>query len=422
MATEIESNGTIETANLLTANVQMIGQASSSSDSDYFKFYTSESGTTKFTLTLPSYSGTYNVKIYDNSGTLQKSYSTTSSATYSVAATSAGYSYIAVTAKSTEDYSITTSFNADNLSSAPTYILTSSESGNEGSTATFTLTITNVASGTSVPYTLSGISAADISGGLLTGSAIVNSIGTATISIGIFADNLTEGPETLTVTAQGKSASVTVNDTSKTAPTARTGTATADTINNSAVSENIDGGAGTDTLGYTSNSTAVVITRSGETTVVTNSTSGEVDTLTNVERLTFADKAVALDTDGVGGQAYRIYQAAFNRTPDSGGLGFWISVMDGGASLKAVAGGFVDSAEFKAVYGASPTNAEIVTRLYDNVLHRPGETGGYNFWLGILDRGDGTVADVLAAFSESAENQAGVIGVISNGFAYTPVG
>ena len=95
----------------------------------------------------------------------------------------------------------------------------------------------------------------------------------------------------------------------------------------------------------------------------------------------------------------------------------------GGTSFDAaVAGGFVDSAEFKAVYGASPTNAEIVTRLYDNVLHRPGETGGYNFWLGILDRGDGTVADVLAAFSESAENQAGVIGVISNGFAYTPVG
>ena len=305
----------------------------------------------------------------------------------------------------------------------PTYALSAaSNSVNEGSTAIFTLTTTNVPSGTLVPYTLSGISAADISGGLLTGGAIVNSIGTTTISIGIFDDNLTEGAETLTVTAQGKSASVTVNDTSKTAPTVRTGTATADTINNSAVSENIDGGAGIDTVVYASNSTTVVISKSGGSTVVTNTTSGEVDTLTNVERLTFADKAVALDTDGVGGQAYRIYQAAFNRTPDSGGLGFWISVMDGGASLKAVAGGFVDSAEFKAVYGASPTNAQIVTRLYDNVLHRPGETGGYNFWLGILDRGDGTVADVLAAFSESAENQAGVIGVISNGFAYTPGG
>ena len=122
MATEIESNGTIETANLLTANVQMIGQASSSSDSDYFKFYTSESGTTKFTLTLPSYSGTYYVKIYDNSGTLQKSYSTTSSATYSVAATSAGYSYIAVYSYSTADYSITTSFNAGSSVSSSTEI------------------------------------------------------------------------------------------------------------------------------------------------------------------------------------------------------------------------------------------------------------------------------------------------------------
>ena len=161
---------------------------------------------------------------------------------------------------------------------------------------------------------------------------------------------------------------------------------------------------------------------SSSNAVVTNITTGEVDTLTDVERLKFADTAIALDTSGVGGQAYRVYKAAFNRTPDLGGLGFWISVMDGGASLKAVAGGFVGSAEFKSVYGASPTNAQIVTRLYDNVLHRPGETGGYNFWLGVLDRRDGTVADVLAEFSESPENQAALIGVIGNGFPYTPYG
>ena len=94
--------------------------------------------------------------------------------------------------------------------------------------------------------------------------------------------------------------------------------------------------------------------------------------------------------------------------------------MDDGLSLKGVAGGFVESAEFKALYGANPTSSEIVTKLYDNVLHRPGDSGGFNFWLGILDRHDATVAEVLAAFSESAENQAGVIGVIGNGFSYTP--
>ena len=309
----------------------------------------------------------------------------------------------------------------DTSLSVPSYSLAAaSTTVDEGSTATFTLSTTNVAAGTSIPYTVSGISAADVTGGALSGVAIVNSSGTATISIPVAADFTTEGAETLTVTAQGKSASLTVNDTSKVAATVRTGTATADVITNSAVSENIDGGAGIDTLVYTSNSTTVVISKSGGNTVVTNTATGEVDTLTNVERLKFADTAIALDTSGVGGQAYRVYQAAFNRTPDLGGLGYWMSVMDGGASLNGVAQGFVNSAEFKAVYGVSPTNAQIVTRLYDNVLHRPGETGGYNFWLGILDRRDGTVADVLAAFSESVENQAGVIGVIGNGFAYTP--
>ena len=183
----------------------------------------------------------------------------------------------------------------------------------------------------------------------------------------------------------------------------------------------IDGGSGIDTFVSSQARSSYQLTKTASGWTLNSATDG-LDALTNIERLKFSDGAVALDTDGIGGQAYRIYQAAFNRTPDLGGLGFWISVMDGGASLKGVAGGFVESAEFKAVYGANPTNAEIVTRLYDNVLHRPGESGGYNFWLGILDRRDGTEAEVLAAFSESAENQAGVIGVIGNGFEFTPFG
>ena len=96
--------------------------------------------------------------------------------------------------------------------------------------------------------------------------------------------------------------------------------------------------------------------------------------------------------------------------------------MDGGLALNAVAQGFANSAEFKSVYGASPTNAEIVTRFYDNVLGRAAESGGYNYWLGILNSGQSSVAGVLASFSESSENQAAVIGVIGNGFPYTPYG
>ena len=80
--------------------------------------------------------------------------------------------------------------------------------------ATFTLRTTNVAAGSSIPYTLSGISAADVSSGSLSGNAVVNSSGVATISLTLLNDLLTEGAETLQVTAGGASASTVVNDTS----------------------------------------------------------------------------------------------------------------------------------------------------------------------------------------------------------------
>jgi hypothetical protein len=102
----------------------------------------------------------------------------------------------------------------------PTYSITSNNTSvNEGSTATFTLKTTNVVSGTSILYTLSGISSSDITGSTLSGYAIVNASGLATIVVPIAQDNLTEGTETLTVSLQGKNASTLINDTSKSAAT-----------------------------------------------------------------------------------------------------------------------------------------------------------------------------------------------------------
>jgi len=51
-----------------------------------------------------------------------------------------------------------------------------------------------------------------------------------------------------------------------------------------------------------------------------------VDHLKNIEQVRFNVKSVALDIDAgdIGGSCYRIYKTAFNRTPDEGGLGYWI--------------------------------------------------------------------------------------------------
>ena len=98
----------------------------------------------------------------------------------------------------------------------PSYSITSKNSSvNEGSTATFTLNTTNVAAGASISYTISGISAADLSSGSLSGITTVATNGQASITVNIANDNLTEGTETLTVLAQGQTASTLVIDTSK---------------------------------------------------------------------------------------------------------------------------------------------------------------------------------------------------------------
>jgi hypothetical protein len=141
-------------------------------------------------------------------------------------------------------------------------------------------------------------------------------------------------------------------------------------------------------------------------------------TIVDTERLELSDGTLAFDTDGIAGQAYRIYKAAFNRTPDNDGLKFWIGELDKGMSLLQAASGFVGSAEFNSAYGGATDNLGIVQKFYQNVLGREGEAGGVSYWTGELDSGSKSTAQVLADFSASPENVAGVAPLISDGIFY----
>ncbi len=127
----------------------------------------------------------------------------------------------------------------------------------------------------------------------------------------------------------------------------------------------------------------------------------------DVERIAFTNNYIAYDVQGNAGQAYRLYQAAFARTPDKPGVSFWTDRLDDGASLKDVALGFTGSAEFRTAYGSNLTSAQYVAKFYQNVLGRAGEPGGVAFWTGELQRGV-SLADVLIGFSESPENHAAI--------------
>lgn len=190
----------------------------------------------------------------------------------------------------------------------------------------------------------------------------------------------------------------------------------------------IDGGLGIDVSRYSGKRGDYDIQIASTTDTLVRSISGVVpkihsDTLKNFERLMFSDISVALDISGGAGQAYRIYKAAFNRSPDTEGLGYWIAQMDLGMALVDVSARFIDSKEFRDMYGAAPTNTDFLTKVYTNVLGRAPDQGGFDWWLNEMNTNpDKTRAKVLADFSESAENLQGTAPLVATGILFEPWG
>jgi subtilisin family serine protease len=124
----------------------------------------------------------------------------------------------------------------------------------------------------------------------------------------------------------------------------------------------------------------------------------------------FSESAENVDRTGTmptpsrpAGEVYRLYQAVFDRLPDSCGFAYWVGLRRAGTSLDAVAGSFTRSAEWQQRFGARPTPEALVDALYRNVLGRAGDPSGRAFWVGRLRAGAST-SSVLVGFSESAEN------------------
>lgn len=69
--------------------------------------------------------------------------------------------------------------------------------------------------------------------------------------------------------------------------------------------------------------------------------------------------------------------------------------------------------------GSNPTAEAFVEKLYTNVLHRKPDPDGYNYWVGVV-KGGADKGEVLAAISESGENQDALAGIIGTGFVYVP--
>lgn len=206
----------------------------------------------------------------------------------------------------------------------------------------------------------------------------------------------------------------------------------ADMIEGNAVANRIWGMGGNDTiLGgdgidwslYRGNFSDYLINASASSVTVSDKFAGRdgVDRLSEIERVSFKDINLDFDISGAAGQGYRLYKAAFDRTPDLEGLGYWIQEMDGGKPLVKIAESFVESTEFLAMYGAQTNEANFIKLLYQHVLHRDPDQSGYAYWLSDMAGGQ-TKASVLALFSESPENLSQTAELVANGIQYYPLG
>lgn len=191
------------------------------------------------------------------------------------------------------------------------------------------------------------------------------------------------------------------------------GSAGNDTFYASLGNDDYNGGTGRDTLDYGVLKSDVTVAASGTGYLAT--VAGKTDAINNVERLAFTDGTLALDVKAgqTSGSVYRLYQAALDRKPDAGGLKFWVSQVDQGASIADVAMGFVQSNEFRALNPASDTPS-LLKSYYQNVLHRPADADGLAFWSNQAAGGMPS-HEILVAFAESNENLGNTAAATKNG-------
>ena len=141
------------------------------------------------------------------------------------------------------------------------------------------------------------------------------------------------------------------------------------------------------------------------------------DDITGIPKLVFSDKTVSAIVDIKGtfdqitglntnsGYIFRLYTASFNRFPDPTGLNYWIEQLDTHNDLQSIAISFLNSAEFKNIYGNNVTDEVFVNNLYKNVLGREADAEGLLYWVNQLEMEFDTRDTVLLGFSESQENK-----------------
>lgn len=183
--------------------------------------------------------------------------------------------------------------------------------------------------------------------------------------------------------------------------------------------DTFDGGAGRDTVSYEgalASFDTAASTQGGVRTIAVSDREGFEgnDRLLGIERVEFADLALAFDAPGNGGSAYALLLAGFGADPGAQIVGRWIAAFDDGATDVQVAGRIIDA------YAPGIPNAAVVATLYQNLFGAPPPPQEAALYLGYLDRGELTQAQLYAIAGEYLSATEGFAELVGQGIVYAP--
>jgi hypothetical protein len=116
-------------------------------------------------------------------------------------------------------------------------------------------------------------------------------------------------------------------------------------------------------------------------------------------------------------QVLELYTAYFNRAADTAGVNYWLNEMDNNDwSINNVAQSFSQQTEYTNLY-AGLSNAQIVSKVYTNVLNRTADEAGATYWESELANGNISVNQLVLAVVNAAKEDVNNLGdddVLSN--------
>lgn len=187
----------------------------------------------------------------------------------------------------------------------------------------------------------------------------------------------------------------------------------------------VDGTDGVDTYTFQGDSTDYTFSfDEGDIVATSNLLSNVEFNLNNYERVVFDDTAVAYDLvdDGAAGKVYSVLAAAFGVADVTSELmGKALAYFDQGLTKKQLAHEIVNSVEF-AEDARGVSNESFVKNVFLNVVGRAGTLAEVAHYVGVIERGNQTKADLLVMASnlESFQNTIDLVGMQTTGVEYTP--